>query len=273
MSRFSIHPAGAAVLLLALLFAPSEQVLAVAAALLWHEGAHLAVMRLCGLRCLRVEITPFGGMIDARAFEGLKPFRQAVSAASGVAGSLLGAWGALKLAPHTAFGRALFEANASLALVNCLPAWPLDGARALVALGALLGCERGMRRLLHGVSILLGAGMVGLGLWGASQGHVNPSLLLAGPYLWYASGQGRVAAGIRTIDASAHPLQDSPFLPVAVFATAASRPPAQIIGQLRQQRYHLLFQIGEDGAVRRLWTQEKLLETLFDLESIDAAKK
>lgn len=269
-ARFSlrVHPAGAALLLAALLFVPSGQVLAVAAALLGHEAAHLAVLRLCGVCDCRVEVTPFGGMIDSRAYDRLAPLRQSLCAAAGVAGSALAAWGCLAFAPNTPFGRALFEANASLALVNCLPAWPLDGARTLVALASAAGCERGMRRLLHGVSVVLGGAMVGLGLWGVWRGIVNPSLLVAGPYLWYASGEGRLGAGVRAVSDLEHPLQKSAWLPAEVIATAASEPPRALLGQLRGGRYHLLLQVNEAGNLRRVWTQDELLESALHMEGI-----
>ena len=269
-ARFSlrVHPAGAALLLAALLFVPSGHVLAVAAALLGHEAAHLVALLLCGVRDCRVEITPFGGMIDSRAFDRLAPCRQSLCAAAGVAGSALAAWGCLSFAPDTPFGRALFEANASLALVNCLPAWPLDGARTLVALASAAGRERGMRRALHGVSVALGGAMVVLALWGAWKGVINPSLLVAGPYLWYASGEGRLGAGVRAMGELEHPLRRSAWLPVDAVATAASEPPRALLGQMRKGRYQLLLQVNETGALRRVWTQEEMLENALHMEGI-----
>lgn len=257
-----------ALLLAALLFLPSVHVLAVAAALLWHEAAHLAVLRLCGVRDCRMEITPFGGMIDSRAFERLPPGRQSLCAVAGVAGSALAAGGCLALSPNTPFGRAFFEANASLALVNCLPAWPLDGARTLVALASAAGRERVMRRVLHGVSVVLGAAMVALGLWGAWKGMINPSLLVAGPYLWYASGEGRLGAGVRAISDLEHPLRERAWLPVEAVATAASEPPVALLAQLRKGRYQLLLQVSESGRLCRVWTQEEILENALHMEGI-----
>lgn len=269
---FRVHPAGAALLLAALLFWPSGQALGVAAALVWHEAAHLIALRLCGVRECRVEITPFGGMIDSRAFDRLAPRRQSLCAAAGVAGSALAAWGCLSFAPDTSFGRALFGANASLALVNCLPAWPLDGARTLVALAAAAGRERGMRRVLHGVSVALGAALVALALWGAWKGVVNPSLLAAGPYLWYASGEGRLGAGVRAMGEMEHPLRESAWLPADTAITAADEPPRALLGQLRKGRYQLLLQVNEKGALSKVWTQEEMLQNALHMEGIGESR-
>lgn len=91
----------------------------------------------------------------------------------------------------------LYLANASLAAFNLLPVWPLDGARALLAGAERLGVERPAQRVLTGLAYALGLSMVVLGLYGAWLGHVNLSLLCAGPYLAYAAHASGVAQSVR----------------------------------------------------------------------------
>ena len=193
--KLRVHPAGAAWLGACFLMAPSHAVLAAVAALAWHEAAHVAAMALCGVKRCVVELTPFGGMADAACFDRLSPGRKAAASLAGVLASALGAWLCLQFAPVAPFWHALYLANASLAAFNLLPVWPLDGARALLALAERLGVERPAQRVLTGLAYALGLSMVALGLYGAWLGHVNLSLLCAGPYLAYAAHAAR--AGCR----------------------------------------------------------------------------
>ena len=178
-----IHPAGMVLLILLLLFAPSAEVLAGVTALLWHEAAHAAVMLLCGVRQCRVELTPFGGMADAEDFGRLSCARQAASAAAGVLASAAGAWAVGAFGLSGAFWHRLCRMNLSLAMINCLPVWPLDGARICLALARRMGRETAVRRMMTALSWVLAGGMLALGLYGAWHRHINWSLFAIGPYL------------------------------------------------------------------------------------------
>lgn len=268
VKRFTIrlHPVGALMLLGALLFCPSRDVLAAGLALLWHEGAHLVTMRLCGVCDCRVELTPFGGMADARSFERLSPGRQALSALSGVMGSAAGCLACAALGRNL-FWRQLAGYHASLAFVNCLPAWPLDGARALLALAACFGAERGMRKFLQMASALLGACMVGLGLYGAWRGMFNPTLLMAGPYLWYAARNGMVSEKVRRLRMTDQKLQDTAAMPAVVLAAQSNALKAQLplmVADFPTGRYHLVAALDERGQLERLWTENELLEQALE---------
>ena len=271
--RFSIsvHPAGVCLLACAFLFAPSAQVLAAALALLLHEIAHMAAMRLCGAGDCRVEITPFGGMADARAFEKMSCLRQAISAGAGVAMSAACAWMTRNAAGE--FGLCFHHASASLALLNSLPAWPLDGARILLALAGKLGCRNAACRIMTGVAGLLGLTMLGLGLLGAWYGVINPSLFLTGPYLWYAARQGNVADRLRRLGSTENKLASRAFLPVTLYAAQGkvrSLFPA-VLGRNEAERYVLLAEIEpQDGSLKRLWTEQEMKRTAL-MEDIVAS--
>ena len=96
-----IHPAGLALFGAAFLFADSHFVLAAISALLLHEAAHVLAMQLCGMHGCMVEITPFGGMIDAKKFETFPPYKQALVSAAGVAASAAMTFLCMRFLPHT----------------------------------------------------------------------------------------------------------------------------------------------------------------------------
>lgn len=271
--QLSVHPAGAAAAAAALLFMPSREVLAALLALLLHEAGHMAAFWLCGVRSWHFELTPFGGMADAKAFELLRPVKQAAAASAGVLVSLLGAWGCALLGPRNLFIQAFVHAQLSLAFVNCLPVWPLDGARAAVALAACLGCEQPVRRALTFCAKVLGGVLVLLGLWSAWIGQCNLSLLLAGPYLWYASREGMVADRIRLLEHGiGRKFFSADAIPLAAYACADTDKKAllpKLVGRFSGERYHILVSIGEDGRLCRVMTEDEMLHHVLEMESID----
>ena len=264
--QIRIHPAGAALFGLALLFAPSHLALAAAIALVWHELSHLAVMLCLGAKHCTVELTPFGGMIDALGFERLAPWRQAVCALAGVAGSLIGAGICVALPIQSHFGLSMFQMHLSLALANCLPAWPLDGAQVLSAAAACFGREDAMRKCLTLVSRFLGVGMVLMGLYGVWLGHINLSLLTAGPYLIYAARQKTLADRVRCMHAGRTKMKNQPLLPVRLVASINSDLHSRLpvwVGQWGQNQYHMLCELDENGRLKHLWTEEEIWEKVL----------
>ena len=240
---------------------------------------HMAAALCAGLKRCAVEITPFGGMMDLEGFELLAPCRQTLCALAGVAGSLMGAVSCATLLKGTEFGKLLFYAHFSLGALNCLPAWPLDGARALVGLAAAFGAENGMRKALSVFSHMLGAALVGLGLFGVWKGHINLSLLAAGPYLIYVARQGNVADKLRRMQSGQRKLSVHSILPIRFFATSAPDTQSHFAawaGQWNPNQYHMLCEMDADGKVKRMWTEtemwNKALETIDDRQEVDKSR-
>ena len=262
-----VHPAGAATVAAALVFADSRTVLSALCALLWHEGAHLAAMALCGVKNCRVELTPFGGMADAENFHRLPSIRQAIIAMAGIGASALGAALCLYLLPKTPFVYNLLKANLALALLNALPVWPLDGARTLVALLDYVGLGRSCQKLMTGLGYVLGALLVALGLYGAWHGAFNPGLLLMGPYLWHAARWGGLSERLRRVGERHNPLQGQTMLSVQGFACEAGRERqalALLAGESWSGRYPVLIAVDrETGVIQRVIPQRQFHQTLF----------
>lgn len=264
-----IHPAGAAVFAAAFLMCDSHLVLSAAAALVLHEGAHLLTMRLCGMKEYTVELTPFGGMADARSFDLYPPWKRVISAAAGVFVSAGAAYACLRFAPRNAFWQAFFQSNLSLALLNSLPAWPLDGARVLTALGSCVGWETGIKKLLSGVTWLLGVAFVIIGLYGVWHGVINPSLLVIGPYLCYAARAECVSEKVRRLQRGGRKLESGSIVPVTVWAGTADASAEQfgvLLGRMQAGRYHLLLHIDQStGRIQKCWTENEMWnQTLAD---------
>lgn len=263
-----IHPAGAALLVILLFFAPSAEVMAGMAALLWHEAAHVTVMLLCGIPKCRVELTPFGGMADAENFDRLSCIRQALSAAAGVLASAAGAWAIGRCGLDGPFWEMSRRMNLSLAMINSMPVWPLDGARVCLAMARRLGWERGAIRVMKALSWLLAGMMIALGLYGAWHGYINLSLFVIGPYLCYAAQQGSVSESVRRMKRSGRQLEESPAVPVFLAAckageTAAAR--RMLAPRFGSGQYCMLAQIHPvTHRVERLWTEQELMQTFLN---------
>lgn len=261
--RFRVHPASLALLAGAFLFAPSSQVLASLLALACHEAAHLIAMRICGVPVCYMELTPFGGMADAAQFEQLSPLNQAICAAAGVAASFIGAW--FFRDAQDGFYMAFFQSQISLAVVNALPLWPLDGARVCMAFAIRLGCERAARRLLSVLAQAAGALLVVLGLYGAWHGYVNLSLLTAGPYLCYAARMGMVSERLRKLQYAAN--RNVSFKAIQAFVTDEKQISyllPGIVSRFTSERYHLLIQLNETKrGIEKIWTEHEMVRMLF----------
>ncbi len=270
MSRLNvrIHPAGWVLLAVLLLFTPTREALALVGALAWHEAGHVAALCGLGARRVSIELTPFGGMIDAQDMEKWSPGKQAAAALSGVAASAAASLLCLWFAPRTAFWYAFWCAHTSLALLNCLPLWPLDGARALAALAARLGMQRAFCRVMRLAAYAFSVSMVGLGLYGAWHGHVNLSLFLLGPYLCYAASQATLGGQVRRL-LNVHDALPPPgaLYPVACSACTGDPDAAamtRLLTRTAPGRMHVLCVLDEQtGRLRGTMTQCELAQRLF----------
>lgn len=259
----------------AFLFCDSHLVLAAVTALLWHEAAHVIVMALCGVKRCHVELTPFGGMADAACFERLAPWKQAAISMAGVLASATGVWIVLRFLPATPFCHALLQVHGSLAFLNCLPVWPLDGARALLALAAHFGHQRALQKLLQGLAYLLGAVMVCIGLYGAWLGHINLSLLLLGPYLCHAAHESALSQTVRRVRGacqSGEKLRGDRLVPLRAYACEQlpkGRALLRLISDLPPQCTHVLVEVDtKSGAIKQVHTEQTLAAALFETKTV-----
>ena len=252
----------------ALLFLDSHSVLAAFLALLLHEAAHVLAMWLCGVKECRVELTPFGGVADAAAFHTLGCWRKLAISAAGILFSGLSAWLCLAFAPDAPFWKAFYFASASLALLNCLPVWPLDGARALAAVAERLGIEPFLRKAMLYLAYLLAFLLVAVGIYGIWLGSINLSLLLMGPYLAYAAHESALGDAMRQVHMleRAHEKLEG-MVPLRAYACGEMPERTLLLRWLRaipRQRFDALVVIDEHtGEVERVLTEAKCAKLLF----------
>ncbi len=278
MKRISIkiHPASLVLLAAVFLFADSHLALAALLALTLHEGAHLLAFVLCKIEGCRIEITPFGGMMDARTFERHPPWKQMLVSASGVCASGFAAWFCWYWLPDTLFIQRFFQVNLSLVFLNILPLWPLDGARVITAAAAYLKIDRPVKRLLAFLSVVFGMLVVIIGLYGVWRGIVNPTLLAAGPYLCYASRLEMATARVRRLGSVEHKLSGGELLPVSIWVGNEENLPEQFVSRLSQggeNNYQILIAVNpNNGNIQKWWTEQEMLHYLLSNTEIDTLK-
>ncbi len=127
--KLRVHPSFIAFLFVYTFIGGLFDYLVAFAAVLFHEFCHLLIARVAGERGLIVTLMPYGASLTISGESG----KTAAILLAGPIGSLLAASISLSLAwliPET-YGllKGFVRANVSVALVNLLPAYPLDGGR------------------------------------------------------------------------------------------------------------------------------------------------
>ncbi|MCA9649744.1 MAG: site-2 protease family protein [Myxococcales bacterium] len=163
--------------------------LAVFASVLLHELGHALMARRFGIRTRRIILSPIGGIAQ---LEGMprRPRQELAVALAGPAVNFVIAAGLWLVAPIFASAPFLFElltgvmvANVLLGTFNLLPAFPMDGGRAL---RAFLAERKGSLRATE-IAARVGRGLaVVMGLAGLWWG--NLVLVLVAGFVWLAAG-------------------------------------------------------------------------------------
>ena len=155
-------------------------------ALLLHEGSHCLMARAFGCRIESMELLPFGGVARIRQGD-LSPYGEFCIAAAGPAASFL--LGSFTAALAYWFPLAMTSLdwfltyNLVLALVNLVPALPLDGGRMLRCLLSERLGEGRATRLACLLGILSGGAMVGLWLMFRREDGLHFTLPVIGLFL------------------------------------------------------------------------------------------
>lgn len=268
--HISVHPVGGVCLLAALLFVPMERIAVVTITIVAHEAAHLIAIMLCKVKHCSIEWTPLGFVAQADGFSVLPPGKRFFIAGSGLFASLILSilFGALSV--YGSFYQELYTANLAILLVNALPILPLDGGRVITALAAGAGCERFAEKSLLILSYLSAIALVGLGLYGAINGILNPMLFFLGPYLAYAAKQCSIAASaevVQTMESRSHHQQYG-VRKVETWAVLGETSPLSIIRvfqQCPQNKFVIFHTINpKDGSISAIETQQQIIEKLTD---------
>ena len=232
------------------------------ASVLLHEFGHIFVGRRFGVRTPTVTLLPIGGVaLMERIPE--EPRQELLISLAGpavnlvIGGALVLALGGLPAHPDMelsnlgqAFWTHLAFANLALALFNLLPAFPMDGGRALRALlAARLGYARGTKAA-AAVGQLLA---VLLGLFGIASGNFILALIAIFVFL----GAGAEAAGARLRGASLGALASD--LMITRFETLRPDEPVERAGQALIQTHQREFLVVDGlGGLQGVLTKDQI---------------
>ena len=154
------------------------------ASVLLHELGHALVARRYGVRTRNILLTPIGGIANLEGMPRDPKAELAVALAGPAVNVVLAAalGMVLLVTGWSGFGllQPLLFANVSLALFNLLPAFPMDGGRAL---RADLAMGIGSRRA---TAVAVGLGKVVAVLMAIAGLVYNPMLLVIAVFVWFA---------------------------------------------------------------------------------------
>ena len=209
-----IHPAFVLYLLSMAVLSSWRMTLCALGALLAHEAGHYAASRLLGEQVIRVELTPFGGVMSYAPHQSPgKGIRGICVAAAGPAGNLLALLAAAGMQAQLGaeWARMFGMANLAMMCLNLLPVLPLDGGHIVFSIGYYLFPVARLIALLTACGVLTGLGLALLALYGfLAFGTLNVSLLMIGGYLMACAGRSRAAMLAQNLYAVVQERQESP---------------------------------------------------------------
>lgn len=218
------------------------------ASLLAHEIAHALAATVMGQRFESIELTPFGGIARMDDAIAMRPMQEVVIALAGPVASMLMAIFVAASGLNGLFVQDFLRMNMVMALVNLLPALPLDGGRAFRALlTERMGRARATRLFVR-VGVGIGIAMMLLGVYAATQGIVNPMLFLLGAYLIYAAlaeKQSLAAACIAAMHGRQARLWREGMIPVKWTAARQDERPEKLAARLTAGTYHQFMLVDE----------------------------
>jgi stage IV sporulation protein FB len=236
------------------------------ASVLLHEFGHILVARRFGVRTPAVTLLPIGGVAQMERIPEQPRQELAISLAGPAVNLVIG--GAIVLAlgglpPHPEmelanFGRAFWThlafANLALALFNLLPAFPMDGGRALRAvLSAKLGYARGTRAAAVTGQVLA----VLFGLIGIASGNLILTLIAVFVYFTACAEAGGARMRAASLGALASDLMITRFDTLRADAPVDSAAEALI---RTHQREFLV--IDAQGRLQGALTRDQIAEAM-----------
>lgn len=217
-------------------------------ALSLHEAAHGIMARGLGCRVERIQLQPFGFVARlerAGGWDGL------AIAAAGPLFSLLMAMGcgAAQGLNGLPFLAAFGQANLSIALINLLPALPLDGGRMLRCLLQPHLSPRACVRLCAGLGLLAGAALLLLGAALLARGGDNATMAIFGLFLLLAAGRefrGEKGARVDAMLRRRRAVQRGESLRIAHIGLHGSMPIAAALRRTQGGAYTVIHVLDDD---------------------------
>ncbi len=252
-AQVRLHPLLAVLGAVCLLSGRLPSLISSLVALILHESGHLIVLRAYKTRVISVELTPFGGLIEAE--DDALPGGGALLLA--LAGMIMNAlfaflsirFYALSLLPFHV-SQAFLRANLALLLINLMPVLPLDGGRALKILLRRFLDEKAVARWLTALGTLCGLLLIAASFRFALNGELLLSPAFSGLYLLYMAAVARRGAASRYVSAliaRRYRLSERGALDVQWLAVSEKTPARALLGRLSPGKYHMLSVLRDDG--------------------------
>lgn len=237
-------------------------------ALLLHECAHAIAAHNLGFSLRRLSVYPFGAVMHIEPLYGV-PQGEWIVALAGPLCSFAAASAVRLLAHLVGDGSDALDpfvhTNLAIALLNLLPAYPLDGGRIARSLLLRVMEERAARRTALAFSAVISALLFGAGILAALHGIPAWTLLLIAPYLcvsaWIEWKQVRPCAIAHVLERRAARKAGAPLRAQTVLIDADAT-----IGEAMQTLSHRCF------TILRIRTRDGTFETDEDA-LLDAASR
>ncbi len=156
-----------------------------------HELCHAYMARSFGVGVIKIEIQPFGFVARLKENSFLSVHAElAIASAGPVCSFIIGtaAVAARQLFPAIDEALSIFSSvNLSIAIINLLPALPLDGGRMLRAAISLISSKRTATMITAYIGVVIGAAILALGIYGLIKGLINITVLVMGLFLLIAA--------------------------------------------------------------------------------------
>lgn len=184
-----IHPAFVLYLLLVMAVSSWQAGLCAMGALVIHEVCHCIAGCLLHEKMMRIDLTPFGGILAYRpGYSPSKGIRGLCMAAAGPLGNYMAvclcAWPPVQRLLGETCTRACMLANLGMMCLNLLPVLPLDGGNMVLCVGYYV---LPVARLIAGLTaagVMMGIALMALAGYGlATMGRLNISLAMIGCYM------------------------------------------------------------------------------------------
>ena len=258
-----IHIAVLPLLVFAFVFGFLQSLIITYTVVLIHELAHAVTAIVLGVKLDKLEVMPFGVTVKISGSYIKTPHHEAVIAAVGPLCS-----GLLALICHRlSLGSYLVTANLAIALINLVPALPLDGGRVLKAL--LIGRWGYVKAfnftmIITGISayILAAAGIILMIITG-----FNFSLILIAAFLivnTVEEQRGGTHIMINEILRSREKLSGGTAERSEIISIAAGEQARKALKLLGYNKYYIINVIDKDMNILGTITETKLIEGLVE---------
>jgi len=185
--KIKVDPSFFAAWVIFLLLGRTETVFTVFLCGMLHEAGHICAYYLSGVKSADIRLTACGISADFRGRTGVSYGKEIVCLLAGCAVNLTAAPMFLlinKLLPYTDGAMELCACNLAFGILNILPAYPLDGGRALFSLLASRLPLRPAKRITTAISLVTLVPLTATAVYALLYTGFNASLLLICGYLF-----------------------------------------------------------------------------------------